>query len=109
MAERRPKKFCEIAISPSIVRDLTCDFDQAKKVASHQEVSNLIGRKAGQYLRQTELVSIFKSVKETDKLSLTYRLTFQHPTETLTGEEIDKVMAALRETLSQDLGASFRL
>ena len=109
MAERRPKKFCEIATSPSIVRDLTCDFDRAKKVPSHQEVANLIRRKAGQYLRQTELVSIFKSVKESDKLSLTYRLTFQHPSETLTGEEIDKVMASLRECLSLDLGASFRL
>ena len=108
-AERKPKKFSEIATSPTIVRDLTADFDKGKRCASHQEVTNLIGKKAGANIRQIELVSIFQSDKEPDKLSLSYRLTFQHPTETLTSEEIDKVMAAVRESLTQDLGASFRL
>jgi phenylalanyl-tRNA synthetase beta chain len=108
-AERKPKKFSEIATSPAIVRDLTADFEKARKSVSHQEVTKLIGKKAGTYIRQIELVSIFESDKEADKLSLSYRLTFQHPSETLTSEEIDKVMAGVRESLSQDLGASFRL
>ncbi|MBS2008158.1 MAG: phenylalanine--tRNA ligase subunit beta [Cyanobacteria bacterium SZAS TMP-1] len=107
--ERKAKKFSEIATSPSIVRDLTADFDKTKKLASHQQATNLIGKKAGNYMRQLELVSIFESDKEPDKVSISYRLTFQHPSETLTSEEIDKVMAGLRDSMTAELGASFRL
>jgi len=107
-AERKPKKFGEIATSPSIVRDLTADFDKSKKFASHQETTNLIAKKAGPHMRQIDLVSIFESDKEPDKVSISYRLTFQHASETLTSEEIDRVMAGLRDSLTAELGASFR-
>jgi len=107
--ERKAKKFSEIATSPSIVRDLTADFDKNKKVASHQETTNLIAKKAGPHMRQIELVSIFESDKEPDKMSISYRLTFQHASETLTSEEIDRVMAGLRDSMTADLGASFRV
>jgi phenylalanyl-tRNA synthetase beta chain len=108
-AERRAKKFGEIALSPSVLRDLTADFERSKKKISHQDVANLIEKKSGAYISQIELVSTFETDKEADKFSLSYRLTFQHPSETLTSEEVDKAMKAVRESLTQELGASFRL
>jgi phenylalanyl-tRNA synthetase beta chain len=108
-AERKPRKFSEISTAPSIVRDLTADFATANKPVTHQEILTVIGKKAGANIRQIELVSLFESDKEVGKRSLSYRLTFQHASETLTGEEIDKVMAAVRESLTSDLGAAFRL
>ncbi len=108
-AERRAKKFADIALSPFVVRDLTADFEAGQKSVSHQEVANLIAKKAGAYINQIELVSIFQTDKDAGKFSLSYRLTFQHPTETLTSEEIDKAINAVRENLTKDLGASFRL
>ena len=107
--ERKPKKFAEISTVQSIVRDLTADFDKTKARPIHQEIIGLISKKAGPNVRQIDLVSVFESDKEAGNLSLTYRLTFQHASETLSGEEIDKIMAAVRESLSASLGASFRL
>ncbi|MBU6450218.1 MAG: phenylalanine--tRNA ligase subunit beta [Cyanobacteria bacterium REEB67] len=107
--ERKAKKFGEIATSQSVVRDITADFDKSKRQPTHQEIVSLVTKKAGANIKQTELISVFQSDKEASNVALTYRLTFQHATENLSGEEIDKVMAQVRESLSSELGASFRL
>ncbi|MBP9091631.1 phenylalanine--tRNA ligase subunit beta [bacterium] len=107
--ERKQKKFSGIATSPEIVRDITADFDATDKDVSYEQVSKLILKMAGSNLRTSELVSVYKTSAESKKFSMTCRLTFQHPSETLTNEEIDKVLTTIRESLSRDLAASFRL
>lgn len=107
--ERKQKKFAGIATSPEIVRDITADFDATDKDVSYEQVSKLIWKVAGGNLRSSELVSVYRATAESKKFSMTYRLTFQHPSETLTNEEIDKVLTTIRESLSRDLAASFRL
>ncbi len=107
--ERKQKKFAGIATSPEIVRDITADFDATDKDVSYEQVSKLIWKVAGGNLRSSELVSVYRATAESKKFSMTCRLTFQHPSETLTNEEIDKVLTTIRESLSRDLAASFRL
>lgn len=107
--ERKQKKFAGIATSPEIVRDITADFDATDKDVSYEQVSKLIWKVAGGNLRSSELVSVYRAAAESKKFSMTCRLTFQHPSETLTNEEIDKVLTTIRESLSRDLAASFRL
>ena len=107
--ERKQKKFAGIATSPEIVRDITADFDATDKDVSYEQVSKLIWKQAGSNLRNSELVSVYRAAAESKKFSMTCRLTFQHPSETLTNEEIDKVLTTIRESLSRDLAASFRL
>ncbi len=107
--ERKQKKFAGIATSPELVRDITADFDATDKDVSYEQVSKLIFKVAGSNLRTSELVSVYKASVESKKFSMTCRLTFQHPSETLTNDEIDKVLTTIRESLSRDLAASFRL
>lgn len=107
--ERKQKKFAGIATSPEIVRDMTADFDATDKDVSYEQVSKLIWKVAGSNLRSSELVSVYKASEESKKFSMTCRLTFQHASETLTNEEIDKVLTTIRESLNRDLAASFRL
>ncbi|CAN5175315.1 phenylalanine--tRNA ligase subunit beta [soil metagenome] len=107
--ERKTKKFTGIATSPEIVRDITADFDATDKDVSYEQVSKLISKVAGSNLRNNELVSVYKASEESKKFSMTCRLTFQHPSETLTNEEIDKVLSTIRESLNRELAASFRL
>lgn len=97
-------RFEEIPNTPSTQRDLTVDLDNA---VSNQEVIECIQSLSIANLRQTELVSIFKL--DDAKQSLSYRLTFQDPAQTLTAEYIDTSMSKIREELSKQLQASFRL
>lgn len=111
--ERKAPKFTEIPQTPAMTRDLTLDF-APDKTAEHQSIARLIADKGGANLRASDLVGIYQPPKDKDEtsakpVSLTYRLTFQHATETLTTEEIDKVVEVLRESLRKELGASFRI
>lgn len=105
--ERKARKFAELANTPEVVRDLTADFKLEQQVQFDQFV-RLAWKHGGANLRSVEAVSIYQAPGDA-KQSFTCRLTFQHPGETLTNEEIEKVMATIRENLSRELSASFRL
>jgi phenylalanyl-tRNA synthetase beta chain len=105
--ERKTRKFAEIASTPEVVRDITADFNLDSKVL-YDQFARLIWKTGGNNLKAVELVSIYQAPGDAKK-SFTCRLTFQHQTETLTNDEIEKVMAAIRENLSRELSASFRL
>jgi phenylalanyl-tRNA synthetase beta chain len=107
--ERKAQKFAGIATTPEIVRDITADFDVTDKEVAYEKLSRLIWKSAGSNLRAVELVSVYKAAEESKKVAVTCRMTFQHNSETLTNEEIEKVLASIRESLSRDLAASFRL
>ncbi|MBX9689167.1 MAG: phenylalanine--tRNA ligase subunit beta [Candidatus Obscuribacterales bacterium] len=98
------KLFKDIYTTPSLQRDLTADLDNA---ISHQDVLEAIRSCNEATLQRVELVSIFQ-LSESSK-SLSYRMTFQDPAQTLKTEAIDAQMQKFRETLSARLGAKFRL
>lgn len=85
------------------MRDLTVDLDSS---VMHGAVESLINSLAKGKLQQTELVSVF--CPSDSQRSLTYRLTFQDPQETLTGEAVDVLINKIREELKTQLSASFR-
>ena len=100
--------FAEIFVTPTMQRDLTIDLDNSVKNQDVELTINSIGHATGEEtLRRIELVSIFRLSDK--KKSLSYRLTFQHASQTLTAESVDAIMAKVREQLSLKLQAEFRL
>ncbi len=96
------KPFVEIGTQPQVVRDLTVDVDLEKE---YQSLANSIAQAGGSLLVAVDLVSIFHSG---EKKSLSYRLTFRHADQTLTNEEIENVLAKIRQALAEEVKASFR-
>jgi phenylalanyl-tRNA synthetase beta chain len=99
----RSHSFSEIYATPQVVRDLSADLDHH---VGNQAVMACIDDATSSLLRKVEMVSTFQLSE--DKKSLTYRLTFQHATETLTAEQVEGEMKTVREELSARLGATFR-
>jgi phenylalanyl-tRNA synthetase beta chain len=96
--------YAEIYLTPVIQRDLTCDLEN---LVNHQDVERCIAACGEDTLQKVVLVSVFK-LSPTHK-SLSYRLTFQHPNQTLTADAVDAVMAKIRDDLTGKLNAGFRL
>jgi phenylalanyl-tRNA synthetase beta chain len=101
---RRARSFEEFYSTPVVTRDLTGDLSKATEQAAVKQVISQVG---GKLLRKVELVSIFDLSDE--RKSLSYRLSFQHPEQTLTADEIDKSMSKIREQLTRQLSVTFRL
>lgn len=99
----RSHKFSEIYATPQVVRDISADLDND---VQNQAVMECIKHATSDLLRKLELVSTFQLGE--DKKSLTYRLTFQHATETLTAEQVEMQMKTVREELAARLDAKFR-
>ncbi|MBX9771997.1 MAG: hypothetical protein K2X29_11530, partial [Candidatus Obscuribacterales bacterium] len=97
-----PTKFREIYATPYVVRDLTVDADKATPQSKLYELIV----EAGHNLIKVELVSEFEL--DALKRSLSYRLTFQHPEETLRAEIVDAALKDIRQSLSESAGATFR-
>jgi phenylalanyl-tRNA synthetase beta chain len=100
---RQETRFTDLPSTPTVLRDLTVDL---KLFTNQQLVQKTIRTAAGPYLTGIELISIFPLSE--GKESLTYRLSFQHPSETLTNEAIEPVLQGIRESLQSNLGGSFR-
>jgi phenylalanyl-tRNA synthetase beta chain len=100
---RLDRRFEEFYSTPVVVRDITADLPRATEQSAVRQLISQIG---GKLLRKVELVSIFDLSAE--QKSLSYRLTFQHEQQTLTAEEIDKLMNKMRDQLTRQLSASFR-
>ncbi len=94
----------ETSATPSVIRDLTIDLATA---VAHSSVHSCIADAADDTLRRIDLVSVF-DLSEGHK-SLSYRLTLQHPKETLTAEKVDGTLVEIRKALSEKLNASFRI
>lgn len=102
-SHRAVLQFQEIASTPSVVRDLTVDIDVK---VDHAAINSCIVSSAGKVLMELELVSIFQL--SDDQKSLSYRLTFQSPTETLTSADVDKTIERVRNSLIRQVNAKFR-
>jgi phenylalanyl-tRNA synthetase beta chain len=100
---RQPPMFAPIVTSPAAVRDLTVDVPQS---VDHASALACIKGAAGPNFQAAELVSKFALAR--DLQSLSYRLTFQHPEQTLRSEEVDAYLEKIRAALTKQLGGSFR-
>ena len=94
----------EIYTTPTVQRDLTADVDRGIEHAAAQTIITQCG---GKLLQDVQLVSIFDLSDE--KKSLSYRLAFQHPDQTLTAEQVEEVMSKVRQQLARQLSATFRI
>ncbi|HEY9784388.1 MAG TPA: phenylalanine--tRNA ligase subunit beta [Candidatus Obscuribacterales bacterium] len=101
---RREPLFKPVPQTPAVVRDLTPDINNS---IDHAVVESTIKTAAGENLTNIELVSIFQ-LNDTTK-SLSYRLTFQSPTDTLTNEAVEEQLERVREALINRLSATFRM
>jgi len=98
--------FQPFATSPAVSRDLTIDIPTLSKHATHSVVVDCIEQAVDCNLVGIELMSIF-GLNDTHN-SLSYRLTFQSPEETMRSDQVDQFLVDIRCALSQKLGASFR-
>lgn len=98
-------KYKQITKFPQVERDLAVVLE--KNVES-QVVYDVIKKNAGKLLNDIELFDIYEGeqLKEGFK-SIAYRLTFSSKTETLTVEEIDKIIEKIVKALDS-IGAKLR-
>lgn len=96
--------FVEIPPTPPVVRDITADVSKQTEQAALMQCITQVG---GKLLRQVEIVSVYDLSDETKSLS--YRLTFQHPEQTLTADQVEEIMTKIRNQLTRQLSATFRV
>lgn len=89
---------------PAVVRDMALVVDSG---TIHQRVLDIV--KGYPLVAGVELFDVYsgEQVQKGEK-SLAYRITFQSPTQTLTDDEVSKVMKQILEKLSGELGAVLR-
>jgi phenylalanyl-tRNA synthetase beta chain len=94
--------------NPSLQRDFTVDLPAAGSQVSFESIQKVMIACKLANLEDISLVSIYNNPK-TAINSLSYRLTFQAQSESLTGEEINKKIVELKTALARQLPAiSFR-
>jgi len=101
--QRKSRNFLDIHTTPTVVRDLTTDVPP---LTDQQLLEKCISKAAGAQLKSVELVSVF--ALGNDRQSLSYRLAFQHPQETMTNEQVEQILARVRLALQEQFAASFR-
>ena len=107
MAMRRSvPRVVEVSKFPEVRRDLAMLVDQA---VSASEIQNVIYAHAGSALLHLKLFDVYtgKGV-ETIQKSIGIGLTFQHPSRTLTDDEISTAMAEVVAALETKLKAQLR-
>ena len=95
--------FKGVATTPSLHRDLTVDIADDVDFAAVQTV---LMAESGKILQDVDLISIF--ALSAGQKSLSFRLRLQDKEKTLTNEEVDNLLAKLRNSLTKRVGATFR-
>ena len=95
--------FKGVATTPSLHRDLTVDIAEDVDFAAVQAV---LMAESGKLLQDVDLISIF--ALSAGQKSLSFRLRLQDKEKTLTNEEVDSLLAKLRNSLTKRVGATFR-
>jgi phenylalanyl-tRNA synthetase beta chain len=102
-AYRRSEQPLSFSLAPAVTRDLTVDLNAEIDQAA---VFSTIKRASGALFKALELISIYHL--EDEMRSLSYRITFQHPEQTLRSEVVDAQIEQIRQALASRLTASFR-
>ncbi len=97
---------------PSFSRFPAVDRDIAFLVPRGQpadQVQRVIAAAAGSYLESVELFDVYQGANiPADERSLAYRLTFRAADRTLSDDEVDAFIAAVRRALCDEIGATLR-
>jgi len=97
---------------PPLSRFPAAERDIAFLVRRNQpadQVQRVIREAAGQYLEAVELFDVYQGANiPADQRSLAYRLTFRAGDRTLSDEEVDSFVAAVRQALIDEIGATLR-
>jgi len=98
--------FSDISKFPEMRRDLALVVDQSVQV---DQVFDAIRSAAGDYLKKLNLFDVYvgKGI-DPDRKSLALGLTWQHPSRTLTDEEVNDSVQAVLAHLSESTGATLR-
>lgn len=98
-------RYQDIAVFPSVERDMSILVD---KSASYDDLQEVIEKNGGKYLILSRLYDLYEGKGiAPDKKSLTFRLVFQNPERTLTEKEVDRdfqrVVRGLEDTYKAKL------
>jgi len=98
--------FSELSKFPEMRRDLALVVAQDVQV---DQVLQAIRAKAGDYLTKLNLFDVYvgKGI-DPDRKSLALGLTWQHPSRTLTDEEVNDSVSSVLAHLEESLGATLR-
>ncbi|GGY44013.1 phenylalanine--tRNA ligase beta subunit [Bacterioplanes sanyensis] len=104
--QRRVPAFGELSKFPEMRRDLALVVSQAVAV---DDVFSAIRSVAGEYLTNLTLFDVYvgKGI-DPDRKSLALGLTWQHPSRTLTDEEVNDSVDAVLAHLKESVGATLR-
>ena len=104
--EGRVARFAELSRFPESRRDLALLLSSE---TGFSRVRELVEQHAGEHLKQVTLFDVYQGQgNEPGRKSLALGLTWQHPSRTLTDEEINSAVEAVISALSEQLGAVLR-
>ena len=104
-AVRRPS-FSEVSRFPQVRRDLAVIVDESVEFAA---LRDCVHAAAGASLRELVAFDVYRgSGIESSRKSVGLGLILQEKDRTLTDEETDRVIAAVRVALTRGFGATFR-
>ncbi|TQV84251.1 phenylalanine--tRNA ligase subunit beta [Exilibacterium tricleocarpae] len=106
LREARLPKFRELSKFPEVRRDIAVIVDQSQPVETLRKVAS---KKAGDYLRELKVFDLYvgKGI-DPHRKSVALGLTFQHPSRTLTEDEINASMDAVVRSLEVEFNATLR-
>jgi phenylalanyl-tRNA synthetase beta chain len=98
------KAFKQIPRFPAVVRDIALVVGAE---VTHRRVRDII--RTFSLVERVSLFDVYSGEPVPQgKKSLAYRITFQSPTQTLTDEEVNKVLQQILDQLSREVGAALR-
>jgi len=107
VAGARLPVYRELSRFPSVRRDLAVIVDVAQEVG---EIQAAIREKAGELLSGSVIFDVYQGLNiEKTKKSLAIGLTFQHPSRTLTDEEINAIINNCINILEAQFNAELRM
>ena len=101
---KKTNKFQGVATTPSLHRDLTVDIEETVDFSA---IHSCLMAESGKILQDVDLISVF--ALSAGQKSLSFRLRLQDKEKTLTNEEVDALLAKLRNSLAKRVGATFRV
>jgi phenylalanyl-tRNA synthetase beta chain len=104
--EKHPTIYAGIPKYPGMTRDMALLVDET---TTNQELTELIYKKGGKYLRQVRLFDLYQGDKiEAGKKSLAYTLAYLNPQDTLIEEEVTKAFEKVTQALVEQFDAVIR-
>jgi phenylalanyl-tRNA synthetase beta chain len=103
-----PERFdsVEVPVFPPILEDMAFIVDVSMPAG---DVAALISQTGGSLLAAVRLFDVYTGEQVgKGKKSLAYQLTYQHPEQTLTDEEVAKLRQRIAKRLENELGAKLR-